>query len=89
VELEVAMGLTHKTTILLSEPLHRQLTALAKERRQSLGELVRRACEQQYGAVDQDTRRRAVDELAAMRLPVGPVEQLLAESVADPRPLPE
>lgn len=82
------MGLTHKTTILLSEPLHRQLTELAKERRQSLGELVRRACERQYGAADEDARRSAVEELAAMRLPVGPVEELVAESVADPRPLP-
>jgi hypothetical protein len=43
------MELTHKTTILLSKALHRQLTELARERGQSLGELVRQACERQYG----------------------------------------
>ena len=79
------MGLSHKTTILLSPALHRQLTQLAEERGQSLGELVRRACERQYGLVDQEGRLAAVEALAALRLPVGPVEQMIAESLPDPR----
>jgi len=83
------MGLNHKTTILLSESLHRQLTELGRERRQSLGELVREACERQYGTVDRRTRLAAVDALAALQLPVGPVEQMIAESVPEPRDAPD
>jgi len=82
------MGLTHKTTILLSEALHRQLTRLAHERGQSIGELVRQACERQYGMADPRARLAAVEALSAMRLPVGPVEQMIAESVPHPQDLP-
>lgn len=82
------MGLTHKTTILLSEVLHRQLMRLAQERGQSIGELVRQACERQYGMTDRRARLAAVEALGAMWLPVGPVEQMVAESVADPQDLP-
>jgi hypothetical protein len=35
--LEVIMGLSHKTTILLSGALHRRLTQLADERGKSIG----------------------------------------------------
>lgn len=83
------MGLSHKTTILLSEALHRQLTQLAQERGQSLGELVRQACERHYGMTDRRARLAAVEALGAMRLPVGPVEKMIAESVADPQDLPD
>ena len=65
--------------------MHRQLTELARERGQSLGELVREACERQYGMVDRHARLAAVDALAALQLPVGPVEQMIAESVPEPR----
>jgi hypothetical protein len=34
---------------------------------------------------DIDARLAAVDAMEAMRLPVGPVEQMIAESVADPQ----
>jgi predicted DNA-binding protein len=87
--LEVAMRLTHKTTVLLSERLHRQLSQLAEERGQSMGELVRQACERQYGMADVEARLAAVEALRAMRLPVGPVEQMIAESVAEPQDLPD
>ncbi len=74
------MALNRKTTIRLSEALHRQLTRLARERGQSLADLVREACERQYGLVDRESRLAAVEAVAAMRLPVGPVEQMIAES---------
>lgn len=74
------MGLTHKATVLLSEALHRQLTQLAEERGESLGALVRQACERQYGVVDAEARLAAVEAIEAMRLPVGPVEQMIAET---------
>ena len=41
--------LTKKTTILLQPELHRRLTRLAERRGTSLGELIRSACETQYG----------------------------------------
>jgi predicted DNA-binding protein len=83
------MRLTHKTTVLLSERLHRQLSQLAAERGQSMGELVRQACERQYGMADVNARLAAVEALRSMRLPVGPVEQMIAESVAEPQDLPD
>jgi hypothetical protein len=85
--LEAAMGLNHKTTILLSDALHRQLTQLSRERSQSLGELVRQACERQYGMTDRHGRLAAVEALEALRLPVGPVEEMIASSLPEPREL--
>jgi hypothetical protein len=82
-------SLSHKTTILLSAALHRRLTELARERGQSLGELVRQACERQYGITDRRARVAAVETLGAMRLPVGPVQQMIAERVAEPRDPPD
>jgi hypothetical protein len=84
---EVVMALSHKITILLSGALHRQLAQLARERGQSIGELVRHACERQYGMTDRRARLAAVEALEAMRLPVGPVEEMIAESVAEPQDL--
>ena len=79
------MGVSHKMTVLLPPALHRRLTQLAEERGQSLGELVRQACERQYGLADRDDRLAAVEALAALRLPVGPVAEMIAESVPQPR----
>ena len=87
--LEVAMRPTHNTTILLSDALHRQLTRPAHEPGQSIGELVRQACERQYGMADPRARLEPVEALRAMRLPVGPVEQMIAESVPHPHNLPD
>ena len=82
------MELSHKTTILLPADLHRRLTALARERRQSLGELVRDACRRQYGPVVRADRLAAGAALAELQLPVGPVDAMIRESVAQPRDLP-
>src|SRR3989338_3638850 len=43
--------LTKKTTILFTPDQHRRLMRVAEQRHTSLGELVRSACEQQYGVV--------------------------------------
>jgi hypothetical protein len=82
-------SLSHKTTILLSEALHRRLTEVARDRGQSLGELVRQACERHYGTTDRRERLAAVEALATLRLPIGPVEQMVAESVAEPKDPPD
>ena len=81
------MDLSKKTTILLSPGLHEHLTRTARARRQSLGQLVREACEVQYGRVSGDDRRRAVDELRRLSLPVASPRKMKQESVPRPRDL--
>ena len=81
--------LSKKTTILLSPSLHDRLTRLAAERGTSLGDLVRRACEDHYGVPSEEERLAAVRALAALSLPVGTPAEMAAESVPDPNsPLP-
>ena len=81
------MELSKKTTLLFSPDLHRQLTRLARQRGESLGELVRQACEAQYGIVSRESRVAAVRALEAMSLPVGDPEQIERESVPPPEDL--
>jgi hypothetical protein len=77
------MELSKKTTILLTEELHERLARLAEQEGISLGELVRRACERQYGIVSRQERLQAVKSLAALELPVADAETLERESVPD------
>ena len=81
------MELTKKTTILFPPALHDHLVRLAENRGTSLGELVRKACEVQYGLVSPEARVAAVRELTAMRLPVGDPESMKRESVPKPQDL--
>ena len=82
------MELTKKTT-LLSPTLHRQLAQLASQRRTSIGELVRTACEREYGMADDEDRVVAARALAEFRLPVADVATMKRESVPDlDQPLP-
>jgi hypothetical protein len=83
------MELSKKTTILLSPALHRRLSQLAAQRRTSIGELVRTACERQYGLLADEDRLAAARALAAFRLPVADVRTMKEESVPRPdEPLP-
>lgn len=77
-------NLTKKTTILLRPELHRRLTRLAEQRGSSLGELIRTACERQYGLGGSDERLRAARALAALHLPVGSPAEMKRESVPSP-----
>jgi hypothetical protein len=79
--------LTKKTTILFSPGLHERLTRLAEQHGTSLGELVRRACEHQYGTLPAEERVAAVRRMAALALPVASVRRMKRESVADARSL--
>ena len=81
------MELEKKTTILFSPALHEHLVQLAKQRGTSLGQLVREACEVQYGHVSRDDRLKAVSELEALALPVGSPQQLKQESIVAPEDL--
>ena len=75
------MELSKKTTILLTPDLHARLTHLARQRRVSVGELIRSACERQYGLVSEELRSDAVRQLAALHLPVGDPQAMKRESV--------
>lgn len=78
------MELSKKTTILFPPDLHARLARLAELRGVSLGALVREACEEHYGLRRPEDRLAAVQELAALELPVGTPEAMEREAVADP-----
>lgn len=82
------MELVKRTTILLSEELHDRLTRLAEREGTSLGELVRRACEIQYGQASPEERLAAVRELGNLSLPVGEPAAMARESTPDLESLP-
>ena len=81
------MELSKKTTILFSPDLHDRLLRLARQKGTSLGDLVRSACERQYGLASLEERVAAVESLAALELPVGSPEEMARESVPDPEAL--
>jgi len=85
--MEVHMELSKKTTILFPPDLHERLSRLAAQKGISLGELVRSACEKQYGIVSREDRLAAVRKLAALELPVGDPGEMKLESVPDPEEL--
>ena len=79
--MEVDMELTKKTTILFPPELHDRLVRLARDRGTSLGELVREACEAQYGRLSTERRLGAVRELGALSLPVASPPEMKREAV--------
>lgn len=81
------MELSKKTTILLSEDLHRRLTQLADQRQTSLGDLVREACVHQYGLIGEEERVEAVRRLSELALPVADPRTMKRQSTADPEDL--
>jgi hypothetical protein len=85
--MEVRMTHPRKTTILLPPELHDRLTRIARQQNTSLDELVRRACEAEYGEAAAARRLVAARLLASMDLPVDTPERMKAESVAEPKDL--
>jgi hypothetical protein len=79
--------LTKKTTILFQPELHRRLTRLADQRDTSLGELVRNACEKQYGIGGSTERIEAALAIGALSLPVSAPAQMKRESQPQPHEL--
>ena len=75
------MELVKKTTILFPPDLFDQLAALARQRKTSVGALVREACRLRYFGPSTEARAAAVAELAALRLPVGTPAEMKNESV--------
>jgi DNA segregation ATPase FtsK/SpoIIIE-like protein len=85
--MEVDMELVKKTTILFPPRLHAHLVRVAKQHGVSLGQLVRAACEVQYGYTSIEERRQAVDDLRRLALPVDDVPTMKHESVPQPEAL--
>jgi hypothetical protein len=81
------MELRKKTTILFPPDLYEQLASLAKERKSSVGALVREACRMRYFSRPPEARLAAVAALSGMKLPVGTPAEMKAESVAEVWPL--
>ena len=81
------MKLSKKTTILFSPSLHDRLSALAGRSGTSFGELVRTACESQYGIRTSDEKLAAIRKVSALKLPVSSVRRMKLESVPDPKDL--
>jgi predicted transcriptional regulator len=79
------MKLTKKTTILFPPDLYERLSRLAEQQGTSRGDLVRKACEIQYGSPSAEARLEAVRQLAALSLPVGDPGTMTRESVPDSR----
>ncbi len=82
------MELVKKTTILFPPEMYNQLAALARRKNSSVGELVREACRVQYFRTSREERLAAVENLAALHLPVGSCREMEAESVPVAEPLP-
>jgi hypothetical protein len=85
--MEVYMELEKKTTILFTPALHQHLVQVARQRGTSLGQLIREACEIQYGYISRNERLKAANDLGALSLPVASPQQLKLESVVDPQDL--
>ena len=81
------MELTKKTTILLSPGLHRRLTQIAEQRGTSLGDLVRSACEHEYGRTAPEEKVAAIRRMAQLGLPVADVRRMKRDSVPAPEKL--
>jgi hypothetical protein len=86
--MEVEMELVKKTTILFPPALHAHLARVARRERVSLGELVRRACETQYGAVPGEDRLEAAAAIRRLSLPVASPSRMKAQAVPGPKRLP-
>ncbi len=77
------MELSKKTTVLFSPDLHHRLVRMARQKGVSMGELVRSACEKQYGFFDKQSRIDAVGRLAELHLPVADTRTMKEQSVPD------
>lgn len=73
---------TKRATVLFSSELYERLSRLAEQQGTSLGDLVRRACEVQYGLESVEARLEAVCQLAEMSLPIGDPASMKRESVS-------
>lgn len=68
-----------KTTILLTPGLHRRLSKLSRVTSKSMGQLFREAAQQQYFSAPVTEKRKIVQKMAAMKVPVGNPSEIKVE----------
>lgn len=88
--MDMSMELTNKkTTILFSPSLHALLAKLAEERGTSIGDLVRMACEREYGVSGptMEEKLAALRRMSRLNLPVSDVATIKRESVPSAKEL--
>ena len=73
--------LSKRVQVLFSPDQFACLHAIADARGESMGALIRKAVESTYLRQERQMRLAAVDQMAALQLPVGDWEQLERESV--------
>jgi hypothetical protein len=78
---------TKKATILFSRELYRRMTQIAEQRGTSLSDLVRRACEREYGRTPREEKIAAIRRMSQLGLPVADVRHMKRESVLAPERL--
>ena len=73
------MALTKRVEVLFDVEQFAELERAARAEGQSVGALVRRAVERQYLQPSAEERKRAVDELLRLSLPVGTWEEVKSD----------
>ncbi len=81
------MELTKKTTILFPSIFYRKLKKIASAKHVSTGELIRTACELQYGIALSTSSKKAVDTLSKLALPVDTPHAMKTQSIPTPEKL--
>ena len=81
------MELSKKTTILLSPRLHSLLKGISAAKGSSIGELIRSACEKQYGLYPESEALEAAERLSDLALPVDTPAAMKREGSVPPEEL--
>ena len=82
------MELSKKTTLLMTPDLHELLAVESQKTGRSMGDLIRSACERQYGGRSKVEKLARLDALFQLNLPVANVATMKQESIEEPRALP-
>ncbi len=82
--MEATVEFTKKTTILFPPDLYRFLADVAQQRKVSVGQLVRTACESQYGFTSPEERLHALEKLSKISALVASTAQMKRESIFSP-----
>jgi hypothetical protein len=72
------MPVTRRAQILMDPEEYRRLEVIARHKQVAVAELIRRAVREKY-LLEQQDRRRLVEEICGMELPVGDWEDMEAE----------
>jgi predicted DNA-binding ribbon-helix-helix protein len=70
-----------KATVKFDRGVYEQLRRIARARKCAVGDLIRITVVERYGLYSRAQRRKAVEEIAALRLPVGSWQEMERESL--------